>query len=65
MTTLKCHSDIKRRATGTILVSMERGGPYLSSSLTLKNDQGVPRDPRCVFCEFNYIRLSFFDRYFF
>ena len=29
LTSLKRHCDIKLRATGTFLVSMERGDPYL------------------------------------
>ena len=36
---------------------------YLSNAPL--SDQGIPRDPRFVFCAFKYFRLRFFDRYFF
>ena len=39
-TSSKCYCDFIWRATGTFLVSMERGGPYLSSSTKIIKIRG-------------------------
>ena len=41
LTSLKRHCDVKWRATGTCLVSMERGDSYLSSSTKIIRIRGL------------------------
>ena len=41
MTSLKRHCDVKWRATGTFLVSMERGDSFLSSSTKIMRIGGL------------------------